>query len=363
MATVSTADINDLPDSDFAYIEAGGTKDGSGKTIPRSLRHYPIMDEAHVRNALSRAAAAINQGGDAAKIAQAAMPKIKAAAKKMDIGAPAGKSDFDMKAELLTEHKTKLWLDGELGRRVLVLPYSGPLPGGKAGLDQDGEYFDNDTDRFGDIEALKASPWRLMDWHHDDDHVPAKVAGGPPISMKSLVIGEIELDDDADDFGLWANWWIRQGQANDQRIGARRVAALQEMGVPVYGSSYAAYKKKASDGHIDVWPIIRHTATTTPRNTHAAIPSLKAVLADLNPDAMTKGAMKALLEGYATTTELLSSSTSAAVTASALSGEEAVKAGRVLSKLNATDLKAIARLVQQLLGRGNVALEDEENDV
>jgi hypothetical protein len=66
MTAMSTADINDLPDSDFAYIEPGGKKDDGGKTIPRSLRHYPIHDAAHVRNALARASAAINAGGDQA---------------------------------------------------------------------------------------------------------------------------------------------------------------------------------------------------------------------------------------------------------------------------------------------------------
>ena len=44
---MSSASINDLPDSDFAYIEPGGTKDSGGKTTPRSLRHFPIHDEAH----------------------------------------------------------------------------------------------------------------------------------------------------------------------------------------------------------------------------------------------------------------------------------------------------------------------------
>ena len=353
MAAETAADQNDLPDSDFAYIEPGGTKDGSGRTIPRSLRHFPIQDEAHVRNALARLSSS--------PFEKQARPAVEAAAKKMGIGAPAGKADFDMKAELLTERKTKLWLDGEYGRRILVLPFSGPLPGGKAGLDLDGEYFDEDTDRYGDFPALRASPWRLMDWHHDDAGVPSKVAGGPALSMKGLVVGEIELDDDPDDFGLWSKWWIRQGQANDQRIGAKRVAALQEMGVPVYGSSMAAYKKKANDGHIDVWPLIRHTASTSPRNTHAAIPPLKAVLAALDPDAMTRGAMKALLEGYASTTELLSSSPSAAVPASALAGEEAVKAGRVLSAKNKEALREAINALSELLARGDLLpLEDQQ---
>jgi len=50
----SAAEINNLPDSAFAYIEPGGTKDAQGKTIPRSLRHFPVHDAAHARNALAR---------------------------------------------------------------------------------------------------------------------------------------------------------------------------------------------------------------------------------------------------------------------------------------------------------------------
>lgn len=59
-AVWSAAYINDLPDSAFLYIEPGGTKDEEGKTVPRSLRHFPIRDASgaldlpHLRNALAR---------------------------------------------------------------------------------------------------------------------------------------------------------------------------------------------------------------------------------------------------------------------------------------------------------------------
>lgn len=55
-----TAYVNDLPDSAFLYVEPGGEKDDSGKTTPRSLRHFPYrsssgaIDLPHLRNALSR---------------------------------------------------------------------------------------------------------------------------------------------------------------------------------------------------------------------------------------------------------------------------------------------------------------------
>jgi HK97 family phage prohead protease len=74
---MSSAAINDLRDDQFAYIEPGGEKDESGRTVPRSLRHFPIHDAAHIRNALARAPQ--SPYGDKA------MPKIKAAAKKFGI--------------------------------------------------------------------------------------------------------------------------------------------------------------------------------------------------------------------------------------------------------------------------------------
>ena len=77
MAELSSAQINNLPDSAFAYIEPGGTKDSSGKTQPRGLRHFPIHDAAHTRNALARAPQSPH--GDKA------MPAIKQAAKKFGI--------------------------------------------------------------------------------------------------------------------------------------------------------------------------------------------------------------------------------------------------------------------------------------
>lgn len=59
-AVWSTAYVNDLPDSAFAVILPGGSKDSDGKTTPRSLRKLPHhdtdgkIDLPHLRNAMSR---------------------------------------------------------------------------------------------------------------------------------------------------------------------------------------------------------------------------------------------------------------------------------------------------------------------
>ena len=59
-AVWNTKTVNDLPDSAFLFVEAGGQKDSTGKTVPRSLRHFPYKDGTgkvdlpHLRNAIAR---------------------------------------------------------------------------------------------------------------------------------------------------------------------------------------------------------------------------------------------------------------------------------------------------------------------
>ena len=78
---MAAADANNLPDSDFAFISPGGKKDSSGRTVPRSLRHFPIHDAAHIRNALAR----LPQSGLSPADQAAALKKIRSAAKKAGV--------------------------------------------------------------------------------------------------------------------------------------------------------------------------------------------------------------------------------------------------------------------------------------
>ena len=92
MAELSSSDMNNLPDSAFAYIEPGGVKDPSGRTSPRSKRHFPVHDEAHVRNALSRA--------PQSPFGKMAMPKILSAARKYKVAVSGSqRSAFGPEAE------------------------------------------------------------------------------------------------------------------------------------------------------------------------------------------------------------------------------------------------------------------------
>lgn len=89
--TWTTVYQNNLPDSAFALIEGGGKKDESGKTVPRSLRHFPHhdaagkVDEAHVRNALGRIPQSTVSDADKAK----ALAHIKRHAAALGIGEQA----------------------------------------------------------------------------------------------------------------------------------------------------------------------------------------------------------------------------------------------------------------------------------
>jgi len=335
-----TATIDNLPDSDFAYIEPGGTV-VDGKTTPRSLRHFPIHDEAHVRNALAR----LSQSPFGNK----ARAKVEAAARKMGIGEPAGKATGELKAEPMSTGQLDRWLKGLIPRRILVLPFGGPIPkaGAPLGTDLDGEWFDADTDLVDGHRALAESRERLVDWHHRQD---------PTGLMKGAILGHVLLDNEPEDEGVWADFWANAGEKRRDLI-----ARLERGGVPLYGSSEAAYKKASANGHIDTWPLIRHTITTSPQNTYAVLPPLKAFLTAPTIDELPAEALKALLVGLdADTTELLMSSPSAAVTASALAGDAAVKSGRVLSKKNLTDLRTAIDLLGDLFARGLLLPEEEE---
>jgi len=81
-AVWTTAYVNNLPDSAFFYISAGGKKDGEGKTTPRSLRHLPYKDAdgkvdlPHLRNAIARAPQVSGLAAEKVKSIQARAQKM-----------------------------------------------------------------------------------------------------------------------------------------------------------------------------------------------------------------------------------------------------------------------------------------------
>jgi hypothetical protein len=104
--------INDLPDSAFALVESGGKKDEQGKTVPRSLRHLPLHDAAHVRNALARLAQPKTLRGVSEDDKRKARLKAKAKAREMGIGKPAEEkrmvTKFEPSVDQLAEFQAML---------------------------------------------------------------------------------------------------------------------------------------------------------------------------------------------------------------------------------------------------------------
>ena len=331
--------ISDLPPSSFAYCEPG--------TDAVSTRcHFPIRgadgkaDAAHVRNALAR----LSGSPFEAK----ARPKVEAAAKELGIG--EGKA-VELKAEPMETSKLDRWLAGKIPRRILVAPYFGPAdptkfgwPDDGKGRDVDGEYFHPEddlgpaTDFYGAYPSLRASRDRLVDWHHTTFMANARK---DPVNgkMKGAILGHIVLDEDVEDDGLWADFWANAGEAR-----RRLVAQLEKRGAALFGSSQPVQGAvaKGDFGRIDVWPIRYHTITTSPQNTAALVPALKAALASDDLDEIPADAVKAFLTGLEPETDdLLSTSPDLAAMASDLVGETAVKAGRVLAKSKEERLRAV----------------------
>ena len=93
MTVWDTSYVNDLPDSAFLLVEPGGHKDAQGKTLPRTLRHFPVrnaagdVDKAHVANALARIPQASTLS---ASQRETAMAKAKTLAKGTDVSGPPG---------------------------------------------------------------------------------------------------------------------------------------------------------------------------------------------------------------------------------------------------------------------------------
>jgi hypothetical protein len=240
----------------------------------------------------------------------------------------------ELKAEPMETSRLDRWLAGKISRRILVAPFFGPIvgPDGK-GRDLDGEYFHPEdeqgpaTDFYGAFPSLRSTRERLVDWHHTTFMAGARK--DPMGRMKGAILGHIVQDQDPESDGLWADFWANAGE--DRR---NLVAMLERRGSQLFASSQPIQSGvvKGDLGRIEVWPIRYHTITTSPQNTAALMPALKAALGSPQFDEVPADAIKAFLTGFdPDASELLASSQDQAVSASDLAGEAAVKAGKVLA--------------------------------
>lgn len=73
--------LSQLSDSDFAYIAKGGSKDSGGRTLPRSLRQFPVYNKVRVERALED----LNSSSLCSEATAEAFRKIKAQAKRFGV--------------------------------------------------------------------------------------------------------------------------------------------------------------------------------------------------------------------------------------------------------------------------------------
>lgn len=229
------------------------------------------------------------------------------------------------------------------GFRLLAIPFGGPIPSPHAprGVDVDGEWFSERTDIKPDW--LKA---RAVDWHHGKDPYgvmnPREYAAmAQPPEQGREVIGKA-VDPRMEEEGWWVTVWLEHG--------ARRldlVKQLAERGAQLFGSSetIAGLQSKASTGEILRWPYWRQTLSTSPQNTLSVLRPLKAALDE------------ALSTVYPSTTPAFwrditgdLRDLAADLRLTSLGGDDAAKAGRVLSAQNLDDIEAAARMFEEATG-------------
>lgn len=219
----TTAYINNLPDSSFAFIEDGGELDDDKKTTPRSLRHLPYkdvdgkVDLPHLRNALAR----LDQTDLSDDIKKKVGAKLRKVAADEGIGeeATTTKKQVVFRASFKADasDKVKGWAMYELARPInplddsasleemLIRAKEGKVKLSKKGIDTDGE-FQMQKDVY-DLGARIVQGKQAIDVQHDkvarkgirikDVFVNDEFVKSPNWFPGALVIG-IDLNGDPD---------------------------------------------------------------------------------------------------------------------------------------------------------------------
>lgn len=270
---------------------------------------------------------AVSDTGIGGALSEEKAMKIAHAAAGMCKG--AGKSEPVSKAAPLEPDDMDAWFAGKIPRRLLAIPFSGPIvhPRSAKGIDMDGEFFDERTDIKPDWFSE-----RPVDWHHSLD--PSGKLNGALIAKAR----NLTMDED----GWWVDLWLNAGE---QRLGLIR--KLAEKGAELYGSSYAypnLIKRNAKTGHIDVWPYMMQTLSTSPQNTNSIHRPAKAVL-DLydQADIAVLPVLADVLTELANLRELPSNFP--------MGGDTAAKAGRELSGANLSEIDAWLEMLDSITKR------------
>lgn len=256
------------------------------------------------------------------------------------------KTPAPVKAQALDPDEDAAWFAGKVSRRLLAIPFGGPIPHPDypGGLDYDGETFTERTDIFGGIRALKQTRERLTDFSHAY-MAPDTRYGDPTGMMTGHIIGKSILDPSPEEDGWWVDFWFKQG---DKRV--KMIEALARRGAQLFGSSQPVAGKTARDGHeITVWPFVFETLSPAPSNTHSAFLPAKAILeeADLTGLAVSTQMRTLLADMRDLEADLHRSS---------LTGDDGAKAGRELSSANDAEIEAALAELDEGYGKATVRL-------
>ena len=233
-----------------------------------------------------------------------------------------------MKADPLDADQLDAWFEGKIPRRLLAIPFGGPIPSADGkGRDMDMEFFDEKTDIKPDWFSE-----RPVDWHHSQD---------PSGKMNGVLIGKATNLTQEED-GWWVDLWLNAGE---RRLGL--VRKLAEKGAELFGSSYAYPNlvKRSKSGHIDVWPYMMQTLSTSPQNTLSVHRPAKAVL-----DAFTQADIEVMPVIRDVLTELEAMrDLPTTFSPDGASGEAAAKAGRELSGANLAKVQRLLDALDELI--------------
>ena len=252
-----------------------------------------------------------------------------------------------VKAAPLDDDEMAAWFEGRRPRRLLAIPFHGPI----SGADMDGQTFSPATDIRPDW-----LPFRDVDWHHGQDALFGRDVIGKADRLGSFDGQLGEPDED----GWWVDLWWSHGERRK-----RLIQQLVNRGADLFGSSESiaelAKVRTAKGvvpwqpnlpGEIVYWPYWRQTLTTSPQNTHSVLRPVKAVLEDVLTSDYTPSP-----DFWADFADELRSLGSTLRTPPGMGGDGA-KAGRVLSSVNEADIEAaLERLLSLHLVTGTELLQ------
>lgn len=252
------------------------------------------------------------------------------------------KALIPIKAQPLDEDELEAWFTGRVPRRLLAIPFGGPIPSAKSslGVDIDGEWFSERTDIYGPFSDLRKTRERLVDFHHS--YAPPSAAHGDPHGkMRGVILGKSILDEEPDEDGWWADVWLKYGE---RRLAL--VKSLVKRGAQLFGSSQPVpgdtVRKDPITGEIRQWPHLLQTLSPSPQNTYSRLVPAKAALDELDSAQFP---VSEALRDFITSLDNLGSD----LPSTPGQGETAAKAGRVLSARNERALREALTVFHSIL--------------